>query len=212
MSISFPLTTLLSSTSFEDQKFLLPSRQELSRLAIGKTIGKDIGPALWTADYTTIPMLNDDSLAFEASLDSLDGVANTFEAYDLRKIYPRSYPTGSGCNDGVLVSVNADNKRLALSGLVAGQVISVGDYLSFNYGTSRALHRIVEGVTANGSGLTSQFEVRPHIRSGWVLSPSTTVKLKQPRGIFMLIPNSVAVVPVGGAYSKVSFKAVQALE
>ena len=212
MTISFPLTTIMSATSFEDQRFQLVSRQEISRLSVGKSVGKDLGPALWTASYTTIPMLNDDALAYEAALESLDGLVQTFEAYDKRRVYPRSDPTGATYNDGVLVSVNANNKKLALSGLIASQVVSAGDYLSFSYGSSRALHRVVEGVTANGAGLTAEFEVRPHIRSGWVISPSTTVKLKAPSGIFMLVPGSVSISPVGGAYSKISFQAVQALE
>jgi hypothetical protein len=209
MSISFPRTTILSATDFADQTFQLMSRQELSRQVSGRTIGKDLGPALWMATYTTKPMQNDDALAYEAALDSLDGVVQTFEAYDLRRPYPRSDPTGATYNNGVLASVNANNKALALSGLVAGQVVSVGDYLSFTYGSSRALHRVAEGVTANGSGVTAQFEVRPHIRSGY--SVSAAVTLKTPRGVFMLVPGSMSVKANGGMYSVVSFQAVQAL-
>lgn len=210
MSISFPLTTLISSTDFQDQTFQLVSRQELSRQANGRTIGKDFGSAIWLANYTTKPIFNDDALAFEAALDSLDGVVQTFEVYDLRRPYPRVYPTGAGANDGVLLSVNANNKALALSGLVAGQVVSAGDYLSFVYGSSRALHRVVETVTANDSGVTVEFEVRPHVRAGFTLT--NVVTLKSPRGVFMLMPGSVSVKASGGQHTVITFQAIQALE
>lgn len=213
MTISFPRTDILTMVDYsaETAPLKLMSRQELSRTAGGVTIGKDLGSALWFADFTTRPLPNDEAVQFEAVLDSLDGVVNTFELADLRRLYPKAYPTGTGANDGTLLSVNADNKRLALSGLVAGQVISVGDYLSFAYGSSRALHRAVETVTANGSGVTAQFEVRPHIRPGWVLTPTTSVKLKNPRGVFTLVSGSVSARPAGAIHTVVSFQAGQYL-
>lgn len=209
MTIAFPLTTLLDG-DFADQTFQLVSRQELSRQANGRTIGKDFGSAIWLATYTTKPLFNDDAVAYEAALDSLDGVVQTFEASDLRRPYPRAYPAGAGCNNGVLASVNANNKALALSGLAAGQVVSAGDYLSFVYGSSRALHRVVETVTANGSGATAQFEVRPHVRAGF--SVSAAVTLKSPRGVFMLLPGSVTPKASGGQHTVITFQTVQALE
>lgn len=214
MSITFPRTDIMTMVSYssDTQPPQLVSRQEMSRQNDGRTIGKDLGPALWKADYATIPLLNDAAIAFEAALDSLDGVIQTFEACDLRRLMPLLYPGGTGANNGTLLSVNANNKALALAGLAAGQVVSIGDYLSFSYGSSRALHRAVEAVTANGSGVTAQFEVRPHLRTGWTLSPSTAVTLKNPRGIFSLVPGSVSSKSYGALYSVVSFQAVQAIE
>lgn len=209
MTITFPRTDILPATAFTDQTFQLTSRQELSRTAGGVTIGKDLGPALWLAGYTTTQLSDDDALAYEAKLNSLDGVIQTFEASDLRRRYPRVYPSGAGANNGALASVNANNKALALSGLAAGQVVSAGDYLSFDYGDSRALHQAVETVTANGSGVTAQFEVRPHIRAGFELETAVTLKL--PSGIFVLVPASVSSRINNGLFSVVSFQAVQSL-
>lgn len=211
MSITFPRTDILS-VDFADQTFALISRQEFSRQAGGATRGKDLGPALWNVSYTTGPLPNDDALAYEAKLNSLDGVIFQFEAADLRRPYPRAHPTGSGCSDGVLASVNDNNKALSLSGLTAGQKVSAGDYLSFTYGDNRALHQAMEDVTVDGSGLTAEFEVRPHIRPGWTISPATTVKLKLPRGLFTLAPGSVSSRPNGGLHSVISFQAVQYIE
>lgn len=212
MSISFPLTTLFDVARISDQSFSLTSRQELSRMASGITIAKDFGSALWTATYTTAQMANDDALTLEAKLNALDGSIQLFEGFDLRRVNPKAYPDGTGANNGVLASVNANNKALALSGLAAGQVITPGDYLAFDYGTSRALHQAVEGATANGSGVTAQFEVRPHIRPGWTISPTTNVTLKSPRGQFVMLPNTVSSKSSGALHTIISFQAVQFLQ
>lgn len=203
------LTTILD-VDFADQSFELMARQELgSRQANGSTYGKSFGSGIWQASYVTGPLPNDDAVAYAALLNSLDGVIGTFEACDLRRQYPRLYPAGTGANDGTLASVNASTKALSLSGLAAGQVLSVGDYLSFTYGTSRALHQVVQAVTADSSGDTTEFEVRPSIRPGWATSPSTAVKLKLPRGVFSLVPGSVSSKPSGGIHTVVSFQAIQ---
>jgi hypothetical protein len=209
VSVTYPRTDVLN-IDIADQTISLVSRQEFgSRSANGTTYGKDFGSALWTVGFTTGPIANDDAIAYEALLNSLDGVIGSFEAYDMRRAYPRMYPTGTGANNGVLASVNANNKAISLSGLVASQVVSRGDYLSFTYGTSRAFHQAVETVTANGSGVTGEFEVRPHLRPGWTLSPSTTVTLKAPSGLFSLVPGSVTARASGALHTVVSFQAVQ---
>lgn len=212
MAITFPRTDIMTMVDYSADTAppQLVTRQEFSRQGSGRTIGKDFGSALWLVNYVTAPLLNDDASAFEAVLDTLDGVVNTFEACDLRKTMPRLYPTGAGANNGVLLSVNANNKALALSGLAAGQVVSVGDYLSFTYGSARALHRVAEAVTANGSGVTVQFEVRPHIRPGFTLTNAVT--LKNPRGIFTLVPGSVSSKPSNDVCSIISFQAMQYIE
>lgn len=210
MAIAYPRSDILTAVGFSPPfAFEAPPRQELSRLADGRTFGKDFGPALWFATYTTEELLNADALDFAAMLNSLDGVINTFEAWDLRRPTPRLYPDGSA-HDGVLNSVNANNKAVSLSGLNAGQVVSRGDYLSFNYGANRALHRAAETVAANGSGQTPQFELWPHLRPGWTLSQA--INLKAPRGIFTLIPGSVVPTQTRGTFGVISFQAGQYLE
>jgi hypothetical protein len=209
MALTFPRTDILTSVAFEDQSFKLQTRQEYSRTSGGRTIGKDLGPALWMARYTTVPLPNDDALAFEAALNSLDGVIFPFEAGDLRRIYPRSKPDGSFSDTGVIATLNVNNKAMSLSGLDAGMVLSPGDYLSFDYGDSRALHQLVEGATANGFGTTPQFEVRPYIRAGATVGEA--VRLKRPSGLFTLMPNTIESRLNGAIHSVVSFQAIQAL-
>jgi predicted deacylase len=210
MAITFPRSDILTLAGFSPPHSFEPvSRQEISRLARGTTIGKDFGPALWHASFTTEELRNDDAVEYQAVLASLDGVINIFEAWDLRRPNPRRYTDGSAA-DGVLNTVNANNKALSLSGLNAGQIVSRGDYLSFTYGSNRALHQAMETVAANGSGLTAEFEVRPHLRPGWTLA--SVVNLKAPRGLFTLMPGTVAPKQTRYSHATVSFQAGQYLE
>ncbi|WP_420132603.1 hypothetical protein [Rhodopseudomonas sp.] len=206
MTISFPRVDLLANVGFTGDPLVLVSRQEMSRTADGISIGKDLGSAIWLASFVTEPLRNAVALELEADLDTLDGVINPFEAYDLRRPVPRLYPDGSA-NDGVLSAVNANNKAIALTGLKAGQIISKGDYLSFDFDGRRALHRVSERVVANGAGATTQFEVRPHLRPGWELG--TAVNLREPRGVFNLAPGSVKPKTYNGTQTVISFQAVQ---
>ena len=134
MSITFPRTDIMSAVDFSQDTapLRLMSRQEQSRQ--GVTRGKDFGSAIWFGDWTTVPLLNYDALAFEAMLNSLDGVLRVFEGGDMRAAaqYPRSHPTGAFGDTGQLLSVNANNKALALSNLDPGMVINAGCYLAFD--------------------------------------------------------------------------------
>ena len=209
MALSHPRTDILTSVAFQDQKFQLMWRQEISRTAGGVTLGKDLGPSLWSASYTTIRMDDQAALAYEADLDTLEGVIFPFEAGDLRRLYPLAHPTGDFNDTGVIEAVNGNNRAMSLSGLDPGFVLSKGDYLSFDYGGSRALHRLAEGAVANGFGVTPQFEVRPHLRPGWVLDAG--VKLKRPSALFTLVPGSVSQTLNNGESTVISFQAMQYL-
>lgn len=202
MALSFPLTTLLGTPKgFVGQSFLLKSRQELSMQTNGVARGKDFGSALWFASYTTVEIPNDDAVAFEALLNSLDGVIQPFEAWDLRRPSPRVTP---GTSVGVLSAVSS-GKIITVGSLTSGQVMSAGDYVSFNYSNgSRALHQLCETVTAG-----NPVEVRPHVRPGYTIGAS--VQVGAPKGLFTLVPGSVQNRPAGGLHSVVSFEAVQYL-
>lgn len=215
MAISYPRTDIMSAVHWSDASMplALTERQEQSRTSGGITIGKDLGPALWVTSMTTEALTQVQAIQFEAMLNSLDGVIQTFEAADMRAAaqYLLDYPTGNYSDSGNLASVNVNNKALAIKSLAPGLKLAAGSFLSFNYGTSRALHQIMESCVADGTGLTPQFEVRPFIRAGWTISPTTAVRLKKPRGIFKLLPSSVSSKMTGGANCVISFQAVQYL-
>lgn len=208
MTVTFPRTDILS-VGFSDQTFSLMMRQEFSRTAGGVTYGKDLGDPLWTATYTTQPLANDDAVAYEAALTSLDGVINAFEAGDLRKTTPRHYPAGDFTDEAVIETLGTNNKSLSLSNLEPGFELSVGDFVAFDYGDNRALHQVMEAATADEDGTTIEFEVRPHIRAG--AEVGAAVKLKNASAVMSLQPGSIKVSASGGIHTVISFGAIQVL-
>lgn len=185
MALSFPLsreqffqTLKVSEVTFRDT---LPI--ETTQLADGTVIKASLGAALWRGTVKLAPAYSTDAVAVEAYLSLLQRPGATFFVFDPRRIGPKADPDGTALASAApqIASINANNRDIALSGLPAGFVISPGDMLSFAYGSSPtryALHRVVVGATANGSGTTGQFEVSPMIRTG--ASAGTNVTLVRP--------------------------------
>lgn len=195
---------IFDSVAYADQVFQLISRQELSRTASGTTYGKDFGPALWSAEYTTAPMNADDALSFEASLNALDGVIGEFEAYDLRRPYPRAHADGDFDDEAEILS--ASGNKMALANLPNGFQLSPGDYLSLEVQSRRVLHQVVEAATAGSDGETGEFAVRPPPWPG--TEEGAIVTLKKPSCRMALLPQSIT-QRISGLYTTISFKAGQ---
>lgn len=208
MAITYPRTELHDLTDFEECRFTLIDRQEMSRAASGETRVKEIGPPLWKAQFQTVPLEPADARALGAWLRSLDNGLNLFTAYDARYPLPVSDPTGAASLGSVLIA-SLSNGALSLKGLPNGFVITPGDYLAFDWasGARRAFHEVSEGVTANGSGVTAVFATRPHIRAGAAVDAAVT--LVRPRAVWMLDGGSVQVATVGGSLTRFSFTATQ---
>lgn len=219
MALTFPRTDMQSVRIAIQKPFQLLSRQELSREASGVTRGKDLGPSLWFTDLTTTLMNNDELIEYLARINSLDGLVNTFELYEKRRPYPKNYPAGNFNDTGVLFDISGSNlNEIRLDALPANFAMSVGDFFAFDWSdgenTYRALHQVVEAVTANGSGLTGFFEVRPEIRGVEFVdgaSPPVAVTFKKPAGQFLLMPGSVQTNEAGPFNSSVSFSALQSV-
>lgn len=210
MAVLPAITDLLSSVRLVDQRFQLVSRQEYSRTASGVTIGRDMGPSLWQASFTTTPMYHDESMSVEAKLNSLNGLTRGFYAGDIRRKYPRMYPTGVFNDTGSISSINANGRMLSFTGLPANFKISAGDYMEYDYGSGnqlRALLQVVGDVTASGSGVANNIEFRPFIPVGTVVA--TAVRFKTPRALFTLTPEGVEQTIVEGCFTQLSFTAMQ---
>lgn len=209
MAISFPRTDIITAL-YQQSPFKLFERQEISRDGRGRPYTKSLGEAVWTVNFQTIAMSFEDSIAFMAKLNSLDGSIGTFYAYDKRRPYPKEHADGSFSDSGKINTINENNKAMSLKELPAGFKLSEGDYLAYDFASGRrALHQIMESVTANGSGITAEFEVRPHIRPGITLSPDVPVTLKKPSAIFVIEPGSLQPSSEGVLHDRYSFSAVQ---
>jgi hypothetical protein len=87
----------------------------------------------------------------------------------------------------------------------------MGDYMHVDYGTPsrRALLQAAEGATANGSGVTGEFEVRPQLRPG--ITAGLAVALKKPAAKVKIVSGSVRIETVTTLLSQLRFTARQTL-
>jgi hypothetical protein len=209
MSLSFPLTTLFDVAQIADQAFQLQSRQEMSRLASGITIAKDFGSALWSANYTTAQMANDDALTLEAKLNALDGSIQLFEAYDLRRPNPKAYAERGVHRLGpAQFGERQQQGARHLKSLPAGFVLTP-------WRLSRFRLRFVPGAASDRRGRDGE-RLGPDARvrsaaahSLRLFTLNSAVTLKNPRGQFVMLPNSVSSKSSGALHTIVSFQAVQ---
>lgn len=189
--------------------FDLAVRQEQSRSAAGVTYVKDLGPPLWTLKAQSKVLSPNVLDHWRARLKVLEGGLYTFLGYPLSRVYPIAYPRGSwptgDAFDGVsasLLSVNANRKALRVEDLPAGFTFAVGDYLAI--GTD--LHQVVEAATADGTGTTGEFEVRPHL---WPGVSSGDVSVYRPACVMAIVPGSISTDASLTGWGSIAFQGVE---
>ena len=171
-ALTFPLdlATFMDPLQIESATFFDDEPLQQTRNAAGTTLTASLGEPLWKGSIQLVQDRHAAQSAYEAKLSVLRRPGSSFFVYDIRKPYPIYDPDGSifAASTPTILAVDADNKRMSVQGLPANYELSAGDLISFQYGTPTkyALHRIVQGETANGSGSTGLFEVTPFIRPG----------------------------------------------
>jgi hypothetical protein len=190
MAISFPYD-LLSTFPGWATEFELKYRQEQSRSANGKTVVKDFGAPLWVGRWQSRAMRPNELDAWRARLDVLEDGLQTFSAWSPSRTFPIAYPNGSWPTGGAFSGVGQVSsftaKTIALKGLPAGFVLSVGDHIQIG---SADLHRVLEQATAGAGGATPAFEVRTYT---WpTIAVNQPVKLFKPSCLMAIVPGSVS--------------------
>lgn len=206
-----PSTALMLALTVAEARFRLDWGDEIAMQRGGQVRVKSFRPDLWLASYACPSLSLANLRELHAAIAGLGGSRQTFYGWDPAGQYPRLDPTGSilGSVTVQIESLNADNQRLGLKGLPAGYGLRAGDYLSFDYGTSRALHQVTTAtVAANGSGITPQFFVAPNIRSG--ASVNAVVTLKRPAAELMILPGSLD-LQEGRNFGSLRFDAIQVI-
>ena len=144
----------------------------------GAVIRSGIGAPLWTGTATLAPGYHADLAAVEALLAELTAPGRFVLAYDPRHNGPKADPGGAilGGASPTIHTLDGDNRRMRIGGLPSGYVLSVGDYLGFQYGSPAryALHRVTSAATASG-GVTPLFSVAPNIRPGATTGAAVTL-------------------------------------
>lgn len=161
----------------------------------GEVITAAIGARLWEADATIAA--SDDPGAVEAVLASLQTPGFTFFADARKRPFPAADPTGSllGASTPIIATLPAGGRSMTLSGLPANYVLRAGDFISFQRGSPvrYEMHQLVTSATANGSGVSPEFDVVPAIRPG--VTVSTPVVLSRPFFRAVIVPGSVKFSP-----------------
>jgi hypothetical protein len=213
--------TLLFPLALADLADLLPiaavawneARQDaISALGSGEWLTHELGPPLHEAEVRTARLPHARAEQLRARLRALDGGAHFYLGNPTMR-YPQVDPAGTilGSASVAITSINANRRALTLSGLPASYVITMGDYLHVDYGTPsrRALLQAAEAATASGSGVTGEFEVRPHLRPG--ITAGLAVALKKPAAKVKIVPGSVRLETVTTLLAQLRFTARQTL-
>ncbi|HVL70363.1 MAG TPA: hypothetical protein VM434_00590 [Beijerinckiaceae bacterium] len=198
MALTFPreFPAWLRATSCR----IRPSRiQALSRSRGGTVQVAERGRTLMTFEATFPAMRRDRHAEIEAWIDSLRDGLNTFRAHHLLRCRPLAYPgTGwagftKGNGGGAFTGANAvigssPNPYTAVLGDLPGFfVLSPGDMISWAWKSTRTIHRIVEGGTADNVG-TLAVQVEPDIPPGNSLAYPLALKVERADAIWRLVP------------------------
>lgn len=178
----------------------------------------NLGPDLWRIEYTTTNLNHAESLQFSAWLQSLDGGARLFKAWDPRLKYPQAYrggfagltKAGGGAFDGTC-SVDAFAETLdslTLAGLPVGFSISIGDMVSLSWGGTQLLLRFVASATANGFGKATA-SIRPRLPISFGIDPAVPGTFVKPWCLALVDAASIKGGFQVGQSGPVSFSAGQ---
>lgn len=185
---------------------------ESSRTSRGETTFLEQVGSLWTASFTTRPMIESERRKWTAWKDSLRGNM-LFYGHDPRRIYPQAYgksvlSLSGGTFTGACQVTAAGGTTISLGSLPAGLIITAGDYISFAWLGSRWKVKALETVTANGSGVITGLEVAPWVRAGGTAPASATIV--RPYCLMKIAPGTWSAQSTG-RLSPISFDAIQDL-
>lgn len=184
--------------------------------ASGRVAGVQAGFPLWYAVWTLGRMPEANSDEWRAWHLSMRGATRRFIGRDIARPLPKQYLTSGlpvgfdGEADDWSETINADDDSeltLNLGVTGAGVVLSVGDYIGFKWTATetsvaglewRAVVRVVEGGTADGSGDVTVV-VEPPVPS--CVPDTATAHLNQPGCIFALVLDNSSLEAIDRLYS-----------
>jgi hypothetical protein len=173
-----------------------------------------VGRSIWRAQITVAPLETDVALEAQAFVESLrDGIGTLlFAPYPFR---PRAYP-GSGWTginrhsgsafDGTCNVTAASGNAVTLGILPSTYIVRPGDLVSWPYGVTRTLHRVVNGGTASGGVVT--VDVEPEIPPG--VSYPQTARIENVTAIWSLA-EPVSFTITGASTNGITFSLAQRL-
>lgn len=187
-----------AATFFENLRIMrasfdLPTNQLITRSAGGDVMRAELGARLWRAQLDLVPQTHLEVEKIRARMHLLRQPSASLIIRPSPYYAPYNDPDGTilATSTVTLHTVNANLRDIRITGLPAGFWMSTGDYLSFTYGTDPtryAFHQLVSSAQADGTGLTSLFEVVPPIRPGYAIGAA--VRLVKPWMKAVLVESS----------------------
>ena len=172
-------TTTWDQLKVSGQSWRPGTAQQLATLADGSVLRFEIGAPLWQVEATLAPGYYQDMAAVRAWLARMERPGEFAVIYDKTADGPAKIAADADLSAVQIHTLDEDNRRLRMSGLPAGAVISPGDWLGWTYGsapTRHALHQVEQGATADANGVTPLLAVEPHIRPGAQVEAPVTLR------------------------------------
>ena len=216
MALIYPLSraNFMDILPIAEHSHFLPDSLEANRTGAGEQLTADLGDRLWQGKIAMGRLMRTEAGRPEVLIDLLRQAGRSFLVHDTRRPWPLLDPTGAifGASTPTIHTLSADPRELRITGLPASYVLSPGDILGFQYGSSPvrfAQHRVVTTTTAV-AGLTPLFEVTPHIRSGALVGAQIVLFKAACKAV--ILPGSVEVgVSRRTITEGISFSYVQSL-
>jgi hypothetical protein len=199
-AISFPysLASFANLLPIESVTWQLKRNDQIDGLENGQILTSEDAPPLWSGTVNIRPLSYEAYRPISAAVNALDGSLQAFMMFGPPALYPLADPTGSilGAATPTILSLDADNKRITLTGLPVGYVLSAGDNIQFPFATTlNAFHQIVAGGVADGSGHAT-IELRPHVHPGTLTGVAVT--LIKPAARVVMVPGTYQAGQVRG--------------
>lgn len=193
LTFPLPLATFFDGLAIQTGTVDLGEALETSETAGGEILSAALGNRLWTLEVTIATRSYGQGAAVKAMLDTLRYPGRSLIARASPLIAPMDDPTGAKLGNAatVLAGVATNNREITINGLPSGYVLTVGDFVSFQYGTNPvryALHQIVVGGKASAQG-SLKVELSSFVAPGF----TTGVPLTLVKPVFkaVLVPGSV---------------------
>jgi hypothetical protein len=186
--------------------------QERAREGRGVIQVKDMGPILWRASFSSVPMPHAAADAAIAEFRLLRGAVNPFFVHTADQPFPSVLATATVLNGAspVVAAIGADFDELSISGVPAGLQISKGDFLSVETSAGgKELFQVGTASVADETGTTGLFEVFPPVRPA--VADADAVSLVNPAAEMRLIPGTLDDPRVNAGNRRIVFEALQVI-
>lgn len=160
----------------------------------------------WEAEVTLPPMKRDEAEQVAAFLLKMNGQYGTFLLGDKANTAPRGVGTGTP----VVSGGSQTGSTLVTDGWTTSTtgILKAGDWIQLGSGSTTRLHKVLNDVDSDGSGVAS-IDIWPNLRS----SPTDgeAVVVNSPKGIWRLASNSTEYSIDEASIYGVTFACVEAL-